>query len=88
MRQEKWRSFKFERDSIAKSTDKTMRGRHVGKIGLKCRLNIRSATMFLVLKTYRNTLLASRSRRDSYIFLFIKIPTTGFRGARGNFSVE
>jgi hypothetical protein len=23
MRQEKWRSFKFERDSIAKSTDKT-----------------------------------------------------------------
>ena len=35
MRQEKWRSFKFERDSIAKSTDKTKRGRHVRKIGLK-----------------------------------------------------
>ena len=40
MRQEKWRSFKFERDSIAKSTDKTDRGSHVGKIRLKYRLNI------------------------------------------------
>jgi len=32
MRQEKWRSFKFEQDSIAKSTDKTERGSHVGKM--------------------------------------------------------
>jgi len=47
MRQEKWRSFKFERDSIAKSTDKTDRGSHVGKIRLKYRLNIWSASRFL-----------------------------------------
>jgi len=87
MRQEKWRSFKSERDSIAKSTDKTERGSHVGKIKLQCRLNIWSESRFLVLTTYRNTFLASRSKRDSCTFLFIKIPTAGFRGTRGNFSV-